>query len=94
MIGIGIALAALAALLLAVQLTLAVPATRGVVVPAAVQPVVGRSAVVTGLVFDGTRYTSAPIAVAAPYAGRGYTVTALVSDGTTYRTAPVQVGGR
>jgi hypothetical protein len=49
---------------------------------------------VTGLVYDGTRYTNAPIAVGAPKVGRGYAVTALVYDGTTYRAAPVQVGGR
>ena len=46
-----------------------------------------------GLVFDGTRYVNAPIAVGAPRAGQGYAVTALVFDGTTYRSAPVQVGG-
>ena len=58
------------------------------------QPIVGRAITVTGLVFDGTRYVNAPIAVGAPRAGQGYAVTALVFDGTTYRSAPVQVGGR
>src|SRR5688572_12872987 len=55
-------------------------------------PTVGRSVTVTGLVYDGTRYTNAPIAVGAPKVGRGYAVTALVYDGTAYRAAPVQVG--
>jgi hypothetical protein len=43
------------------RLTMPVPA-QPAVVPAAEQPSIGRSSVVTGLVLDGTRYTSAPVA--------------------------------
>ena len=86
---IGFALMALLTLLVAGWLTVPAPAQ-----PMAAQPVVGRAITVTGLVFDGTRYVHAPIAVGAPRVGRGYAVSALVYDGTTYRSAPVQVGGR
>ena len=84
----GLALVALVTLLIAGWLTVSAPAQ-----PMAAQPVVGRAITVTGLVFDGTRYVNAPIAVGAPRTGQGYAVTALVYDGTTYRSAPVQVGG-
>ena len=61
------------------------------------QPPLGRSVVVTGLVFDGQRYTSAPIAVGAtrdqPVVGRAMTVTGLKFDGITYHSAPVAVRG-
>ena len=86
---IGFALVALVTLLAAGWLT--IPAPTG---PAVSQPVVGRASTITGLVFDGTRYVNAPIAIGASHAGRGYTVTALVYDGTSYRSAPVQVGER
>jgi hypothetical protein len=92
---LGIALAALVTLLVAGWLTLSVAAPRAAF-PAATQPVVGRSALVTGLVFDGTRYTHAPIAVGAsaqPVIGRSVTITAPVFDGTTYRTTAIRVAG-
>ena len=61
------------------------------------QPPLGRSVVVTGLVFDGQRYTSAPIAVGAtrdqPVVGRAMTVTGLKFDGMTYHSVPVPVLG-
>ena len=85
---LGFALVALVTLLVAGWLTASAP-----VQPMVAQPVVGRAITVMGLVFDGTRYISAPIAVGAPRAGQGYAVTALVFDGTTYRSAPVRVGG-
>jgi hypothetical protein len=95
MIGIGIALVGLLALLLAARLTLPAPASQAVF-PAAAQPAVGRSSVVTGLVFDGTRYISAPIAIGAqleqPVVGRAITVMGLVFDGTRYMNAPIAVG--
>jgi hypothetical protein len=69
-------------------------ASFGVAQSKAEPPTVGRSVTVTGLVYDGTRYTNAPIAVGAPKVGRGYAVTGLVYDGTSYRAVPVQVGGR
>jgi hypothetical protein len=83
---------ALVALLVAGWLTWPAPAR-----PAdASQPVVGRAITVTGLVFDGTRYVSAPIAVGAtmeqPIVGRAITVTGLVFDGTRYVNAPIAVG--
>ena len=87
---IGFALVALLTLLVAGWLTWLAPAQQ----VATAQPVVGRAITVTGLVFDGTRYVSAPIAIGALRAGQGYAVTALVYDGTTYRSAPVQLGGR
>jgi hypothetical protein len=89
---IGFALVALLTLLLAGRLTMPVPA------PAhqAAQPVVGRAITVTGLVFDGARYTSAPISVGAtmeqPIVGRASTVTGLVFDGARYVSAPIAVG--
>ena len=87
---IGFALVSLVTLLVAGWLTVPAPAQQ----VAMAQPVVGRAITVTGLVFDGTRYVNAPIAVGALRAGHGYAVTALVDDGTTYRSAPVQVGER
>jgi hypothetical protein len=80
---IRFALVALVTLLVAGWLTMPVPAQTA----AASQPVVGGAITVTGLVFDGTRYVNAPIAIGAPRAGHGYAVTALVYDGTTYRSA-------
>jgi hypothetical protein len=88
----GIALVALVALMVAAWLTLPVSTQPGI--SALEQPSIGRNSVVTGLVFDGTRYTSAPIAVAVPSAGHGYAVTILVFDGMTYRSVPAHVGGR
>ncbi|HEU5100839.1 MAG TPA: hypothetical protein VFU22_17540, partial [Roseiflexaceae bacterium] len=80
MVGLGI-IFALLAILAAARLNLpALPA------PVAVQPVVGQAMTVTGLVFDGTTYRSAPIAVGTrleqPVVGRAMTVTGLVFDGT------------
>jgi hypothetical protein len=69
--------------------------TTSAVTPQEHQPVVGQHTVVSGLVFDGTRYTSAPIAVGAsalPVIGRHTTVTGLVFDGTRYTSAPIAVG--
>ena len=87
---IGFALVALVTLVVG-WLTMPAPAR-----PAAAQPVVGRAVTVTGLVFDGTRYTNAPIAIGAnvdqPIVGRAITVTGLVFDGTRYRSAPIAVG--
>jgi hypothetical protein len=88
-IGVGLAAGALLMTLALFVSQAGVPAAPAA--PSAEQPVVGRSAVVTGLVFDGVHYISALIAPGAPRAGRDYTVTALVYDGTTYRTAPVRV---
>jgi hypothetical protein len=71
--------------------------TASAVDPQGYQPAVGQHTVVSGLVFDGTRYTSAPIAVGAsalPVIGRHTTVTGLVFDGTRYTSAPVQVRSR
>jgi hypothetical protein len=60
------------------------------------QPVVGHGAVVTGLVYDGTRYLNAPISAGAladqPTVGRAMTVTGLIYDGTHYLNAPLDVG--
>ena len=89
---IGFALVALLALLMAGWLA------RPVLVPQAAvsQPVVGHAITVMGLVFDGTRYVQAPIAVGAngdqPIVGRAITVMGLVFDGTRYVQAPIAVG--
>ena len=89
---LGFALVALLALLVAGWL--AGPAS----LPQAAlpQPVVGRAITVTGLVFDGTRYVSAPIALGAsldqPIVGRAITVTGPVFDGTRYVNAPIAIG--
>lgn len=60
------------------------------------QPVIGQSVVVTGQVWDGTRYVSVPIAVGAarvqPVIGRSVVVTAQVWDGTRYVSAPIAIG--
>jgi hypothetical protein len=89
---LGFALVALVTLLVAGWLTVPAPAQK----PAASQPVVGRAITVTGLVFDGTRYVQAPIAVGAtvdqPIVGRAITVTGLVFDGTRYMQAPIAIG--
>ena len=91
MIGIGFALVALLTLLVAGWLTVPAPEQ-----PMAAQPVVGHAITVTGLVFDGTRYVHAPIAVGAnvdqPVVGRAITVMGLVFDGTRYMQAPIAIG--
>jgi hypothetical protein len=88
---IGFALLAILALLVAGWLTIQVPAG-----PTTAQPVVGRAITVTGLVFDGTRYVSAPITLGAnldqPVVGQAIMVTGLVFDGTRYVSAPIQIG--
>ena len=72
---IGFALVALLMLLMVGWLTGPASARQAA---AASQPVVGRAVTVTGLVFDGTRYISALIAIGAsvdqPIAGRAITV--------------------
>jgi hypothetical protein len=93
-IGMGIALMALVALMVAGRLAMPMPA-QPTGVSAAEQPSIGRSSVVTGLVFDGTRYTTAPIAVGAkgeqPAIGSAMTVIGLVFNGTRYTSAPIAV---
>jgi len=87
---IGLALAVLATLLVAGWLTMPTPARQ------AAQPAVGSAITVTGLMFDGTRYVNAPIAVGAvrdqPIIGRATTITGLLFDGTRYVNAPIAVG--
>jgi hypothetical protein len=93
-IGFALALAAVVALL-TMRLASTAPAPRAAFLAVA-QPVIGRSAVVTGLVFDGARYTHAPIAVGAPaqpVIGRSAVVTGLVFDGAAYRSAAIRVAG-
>jgi hypothetical protein len=95
MVGGWIIGCALVTLLLAGWLTMPLP-VRPAPVPAAEQPIVGHSTVVTGLVFDGTRYMHAPIAVGTPLeqsiVGRAITVTGLRFDGTRYVHAPIAIG--
>jgi hypothetical protein len=89
---LGFALLALLALLVAGWLTWPAPVRQA----DAAQPVVGRAITVTGLVFDGTRYVTMPIAVGAtmeqPIVGRAITITGPVFDGTRYTSAPITVG--
>lgn len=59
------------------------------------QAAVGQHTIVTGMIFDGTSYRSAPVAVAAgvpPTIGQHTIVTAMIFDGTTYRSAPITIG--
>jgi hypothetical protein len=88
---IGFTLLALVVLLVAGWQTMPAPARQ-----AAAQPNVGHAMSVTGLVFDGTRYVSAPITMgvnlAQPVVGRTITVTGLVFDGTRYASAPIPIG--
>jgi hypothetical protein len=90
---IGFTLVALVTLLVAGWMIAPAPVQQA----AAAQPIVGRAITVTGLVFDGTRYVNAPIAVGAtveqPIVGRAMTVTGLVFDGTRYVHMPIDLGG-
>jgi hypothetical protein len=61
------------------------------------QASIGQHTTVSGMVFDGTRYVTRPIAVGAsvgqqPVIGKAITITAPVFDGTTYRTTAIAVG--
>ena len=92
---LALTLATLAALLLAARIMASTSSHTAL--PAQSQPVIGRSLVVTGSVFDGTRYVQAPIALGAhleqPVVGLGVVVTAPVFDGQAYRTMAVHVAG-
>jgi hypothetical protein len=96
-IGNGLVLAGLTlALLVVIALLLqrSVPAQPAVATLA--QPVVGRSIIVTGLVFDGTRYRSVPVAIATgaeqPVVGHAVTITGAIFDGMRYRNKPITIG--